>query len=102
MQFVILVVVSTDVYELDRCVSEDPELFRVVSTHHLRYVESVRKLILASLGWDILYAHQDLDLQVENNRLPSNLSCKLHEIDEFKCFSSRLAVVFAQSTEAGS
>ena len=32
--------------------------------------------------------------------IPSNLQYKLHQIPNFKCFSSRLAFVFTQSTEA--
>ena len=32
--------------------------------------------------------------------MPSNLKYKTNQIQDFKCFSSRLAVVFVQSTEA--
>ena len=43
---------------------------------------------------------QHLIISYCNNGMPQNLQYKLHQIPELKCFSCRLAVVFAQSIEA--
>ena len=41
-----------------------------------------------------------MDIKVNNINLPWNLYYKTHQISKLKCFSSRIAFVFAQSIEA--
>ena len=41
-----------------------------------------------------------ISVWIIKQELPSSLKYKLHQIPKLKCFSFRLAVVFAQSVEA--